>query len=686
MLKGYSVHLVNKISVLIIIVWSLMIIAVGLFQTYGNRNLAINSALIEAQILIEQEELNRFWIANNDGIYIHSSSTEGVKKNPKQGVYSDEQSADFTLISHIYMTRQMYEKLEDDFGFRARIVRPESMRPEGLPDPWEKNALRVLEQGRPTYHETVTVHGEDRLRFIHAMRVKQECLRCHKENYQVGDLLGGFSLSIPLSPYYSALGFYRYSVMLGYFLIWTIGVVLTRFAARLIASQLEKSYQQECQLQLAETNLHYLSFFDQKTNLPNRTTFDDRLRVALTHAVRLQHRVAIAVVNLEDFDKIKGAYNSETGDKLVKKVAEVITTQIRPDDTVARMGNEKLLLLLPGLVSRENVARIVNNINSVFDPVIDLEGTELFTKISFGVSVFPDDSTDPNLLVSYAEAAALRVTQNKVSNLQMYSEELNAAAQAHLQLETGLRQALSRNEFRVYFQPQIDAPSGRVIGAEALIRWQHPDLGLISPDSFIPLAENNGMIVSIGEWVLLETCRQVVQWKKRYQRPFCVGVNISSRQFQDIALVDVIDSILLETGMNPADLEIEVTEGTIMEDIDRAVETLVDLKVRGIDVSIDDFGTGYSSLSQLKMLPFDRLKIDRTFISDLDNNRDSQVIVEMIIELAAKLNMAIIAEGVETEDQKKFLISRGCYSMQGYLFGKPMTAYEFNRLLESSNL
>ena len=204
---------------------------------------------------------------------------------------------------------------------------------------------------------------------------------------------------------------------------------------------------------------------------------------------------------------------------------------------------------------------------------------------------------------------------------------------------------------------------------------------MIPPDQFIPLAENNGAIVPIGEWVLLDACKQAVQWRDIYNMPFRVGVNFSARQFQDAALVDVIDRIIAETGIEPETLEIEVTEGTIMEDVDKAIDTLVDLKVRGIKVAIDDFGIGYSSLSQLKKLPFDRLKVDRSFISDLENDRESQVIVEMIIDLAAKMNLEIIAEGVETEEQKKFLVSRGCYSMQGYYFGKPMPAEEFSKFL-----
>jgi diguanylate cyclase (GGDEF)-like protein len=679
MLNGNNIssQLVNKIALLIVVVWTLTIVCIGLLHAYGNKKLALNSALVEAQTLIKQEELNRLWIAENGGLYLSAKPTANLSVN-------NDQTSDFTLINHIYITRQMYQKLENDYGYRARIVRLDSTRPEGIPDSWERKALQILVAGDDSFHETISVQGNDHLRLIHAARVRQECLFCHEANYNVGDLLGGFSLSIPLESYYTALGTYSYTVLVGYLVIWSLGLLLTRFAAYLFTRQLTQSRAQQSQLQMVETNLHYISYFDPGTNLPNRATFDDRLKVAMAHAVRLEERVAVAVVNIENFSENRSVYGQGVENQLIKKVAENIAGQIRPDDTIARLGNDRLILLLPSLVSRENVARIINNINQAFEDSIDLNGTQIFVKISFGVAIFPDDAIDLDTVVSYAESAAFRVCQQKVSNLQMYSEELNAKAHAHLQLETELRQALNRNEFRVYYQPQIDAPSGRIIGAEALIRWNHPERGLIPPDQFIPLAENNGTIVAIGEWVLRDACEQVVRWKETFQIPFRLGVNISARQFQDVELVDLIDRIILETGIDPADLEVEITEGTIMEDVNRAVEILVDLKVRGVKIAIDDFGTGYSSLSQLKKLPFDRLKVDRSFIADLGEDRDSQVIVEMIIELAAKLNMEIIAEGIETQEQKKFLISRGCYPMQGYYFGKPMPADQFSKFLAES--
>ena len=684
---GVTSQLINKITLTLIVVWTVVIVVIALLHVYGNRKLVLNSALVEARTLVNQEELNRLWIADKGGLYVAQAGK--VKHSGQLPKTIDSQSGttvgnNFALVSHIEITRQMYLQLEEESGYRARMVRLDSVRSEGVPDEWERAALQTLTLENDSFYEITSSGDHDSLRLLQATHISEKCVACHPGVYQVGDLFGGFSLSIPLGPYFAVLGTYSYAVLVGYLVIWLTGIILTRFAARLFQRQLNLASEQESQLQLVETNLHYISYFDPGTNLPNRVTFDDRLRVAMAHATRLQERIAIAVVNIDNFTQIRDLFSQGVEDQLLQKVAEVIALKIRPDDTIARMGNDRLLLLLPGLVSRENVARIVNNINEAFETPVILDGAEILVRISFGVSVFPEDASESGLLVSYAETAASRVTQQKISNLQMYSQELNAAAHAHLLLETGLRQGLNRNEFCVYYQPQIDAPSGTIVGAEALIRWNHPSRGLIPPDQFIPMAENNGAIVPIGEWVLLDACKQAVHWRDTFNMPFRVGVNFSARQFQDIALVDVIDRALTETGIDPEDLEIEVTEGTIMEDVDKAIETLVDLKVRGIKVAIDDFGIGYSSLSQLKKLPFDRLKVDRSFISDLDNDRESQVIVEMIIDLAAKLNMEIIAEGVETEDQKKFLISRGCYPMQGYYFAKPMPAEDFTRFLGES--
>ena len=369
MLKDDSkvAQLIAKVPWLIVLLWSIVTIFIALLHAYGNRQLAQNSALVEARTLIKQEELSRYWITANGGLYA-ASSDKGLMSPPpssESGAKEPKNDKRFFPISHNDITAQMYRRLEDDYGYRARMISLDSIRAEGVPDPWERGAFKNLDKGEDIFYEVVLSHGHDSLRLIHATRFKEECVLCHTGEYQVGELLGAFSLTLPLDSYYTALGTYSYSVLIGYLLLWLFGLVLTCFAASLFRRLYLRSCEQGNQLQLAETNLHYLAYFDPGTNLPNRTTFDDRLRVAMAHAVRLNERVAIAVVNLENFTTIRGLYSQGVGEQLIKKVAEVIAGRIRPDDTIARMGNDRLLLLLPGLVSRENVARIVKDRKSV---------------------------------------------------------------------------------------------------------------------------------------------------------------------------------------------------------------------------------------------------------------------------------------------------------------------------------
>jgi diguanylate cyclase (GGDEF)-like protein len=466
-------------------------------------------------------------------------------------------------------------------------------------------------------------------------------------------------------------------------LLWFAGLVFIFFFARKLKTQFLQIRESERQRNIAESTLHYLAHFDKNTNLPNRARFDDRLAQSLVQARRTNRKVAVAVVRIDNFTKVCDTFKQPVEDLLIRKFAEVVGSSIRPDDTIARFGKDSLLLLLPGISAKENIARVVDKINSRLENQLGIAGQEIFINASFGVALCPDDAVDADTLVRYAETAADRACSLDRTNLQMYSAELNDMAHEHLFLETALRKAIQDDQFSIHYQPQIDAPSGKITGAEALIRWTHPEKGMITPDRFIPLAENNGMIFPIGEWVMRNACQQAVAWQKEYDTPFQIGVNVSAKQFADPFLIDMVDRVLAETGLPPESLEVEITEGMIMVDVDRAIETLIDLKVRGVKIAIDDFGTGYSSLSQLKKFPIDRLKIDRSFVSELDLDNDDKVIVEMIIELTGKLNISVIAEGVEKSEQKEFLVSRGCYQMQGFFFSRPVPPEDFSMTLEA---
>jgi|GEM_PF-5490848 len=691
-MKTGSDSFLRRVAIILVLACTSTIVIAATLHWRIQKRLATNTALTEARTLIELDVLNRYLTSRYGGFYVPTAAVPAVNAqiatdiNPEVAQNGTLQTTDgrhLNLISHVEMTRQVYKLLEEHFGYQGHLTRLDSERAEGAPDVWEAAALRQFATGEQEVSAVQRLGETDYLRFIHVVRIDQNCLSCHAPSrFKAGEVFGGFSLTIPLAPFLAAQWEYFKRILISYLLLWIVGLLLVWYAVSLFQRQFAAIRDTESRREMVENSLHYLSHFDPATNLPNRTSFDDRLAMALLHADRRGEKVAVALVQISNFNQICNTFDHQVGDHLLRLTAERISQTLWPDDTIARFGKESILLLLPGLRARENVARIVNKISNVLEAPIEIEAQEAFARVKFGVALFPEDSKDAHTLVNYAETAVSRlVDDHRSTSMQMYSSELNIAAHEQLALETGLRKALREEQMEVYFQPQVDAPSGRIIGAEALLRWHHPEQGIIPPDRFIPIAENNGMIHPIGEWVLQNACRQAAHWQRKFGFPLRMGVNVSGRQFQNDTLIDIINHALDESGLPAESLEVEVTEGVVMEEIEKAIASLVDLKVRGVKVAIDDFGTGYSSLSQLRKLPFDRLKVDRSFLIDVIVDRDKQAIVEMIIELAARMNLEIISEGVETSEQMKFLISHGCYQMQGYLFGRPMTAEAFEELL-----
>ena len=679
----------NRYILMFIAIWSVVFLVSVIFIASEIHVKAKNQAFIRAKSIAERDMLYRKWASSFEGLYV--KVTDQSQPNPLLGFMHNrdieaKSGETLTLMSPASMTRQVYDLSNENSDFINRITSLDLLNSDNAPDTWESAALKRLGQGDiDSYSSLVSRDGVKYARTLIPLKTDASCLGCHfDKGYKVGDIRGGISVLIPFAPFHESAWSDSVRVIAMAVMIWFVGLIVIFLFSKKLKQQFVRISESERQRNLAESTLHYLAHFDKKTNLPNRALFEDRLNQAIAYGGRLTNKVAIAVVRIDNFDQINDTSARPIEDVLIRSFAEIIGMSIRPDDTIARFGKNSLMLLLPGIVAQENIARIVDKINTHLESPVIVEEQEVFINSSFGVSFYPDDSSDPVSLIRFAETAAERACSLERTNLQMYSADLNEMAHEHLFLETGMRRALKEGQFAVHYQPQIDAPSGRIIGAEALIRWFHPDRGLISPDMFIPLAENNGMIFSIGEWVMRTACQQAVMWQRSHNRPFQIGVNVSAKQFQDPNLVDIIDSILAETGLAPENLEIEITEGVIMHNVERAIETLVDLKVRGIKIAIDDFGTGYSSLSHLKKFPIDRLKIDRSFVSDLAVNNDDQVIVEMIIELTGKLHHAVIAEGVESKAQQDFLISRGCYHMQGFLFGRPVSAEDFVKVLDVS--
>ncbi|MCA4962961.1 bifunctional diguanylate cyclase/phosphodiesterase [Pseudomonas sp. Y24-6] len=431
----------------------------------------------------------------------------------------------------------------------------------------------------------------------------------------------------------------------------------------------------------SEQRIHRLAYYDALTHLPNRTLFQDRLHTALQSAERQKGWVVLMFLDLDRFKPINDSLGHAAGDRMLKEMATRLLGCVDDDDTVARMGGDEFTLLLQPRANREmalnraiHVAEQI--LGSLVKPFV-LEGREFFVTASIGIALSPQDGNELSQLMKNADTAMYHAKERGKNNFQFYQADMNASALERLELESDLRHALEQDEFVLYYQPQFSGDGKRLTGAEALLRWRHPRRGLVPPGDFIPVLEELGLVVDVGDWVISEACRQLKSWHLAKVRVPKVSVNISARQFSDGQLGTRIANILKEIGLPPACLELELTESILMREVSEAMQILDGLKNLGLSIAVDDFGTGYSSLNYLKQFPIDVLKIDRTFVDGLPSGEQDAQIARAIIAMAHSLNLAVIAEGVETQEQLDFLREHGCDEVQGYLFGRPMPASGF---------
>jgi diguanylate cyclase (GGDEF)-like protein/PAS domain S-box-containing protein len=434
----------------------------------------------------------------------------------------------------------------------------------------------------------------------------------------------------------------------------------------------------------AEEQVKHLAFHDPLTNLANRLLFNDRLTLAVAQAHRHNQKLAVLFLDLDRFQVINDSLGHTVGDELLRRVAERIHGLVREGDTVARLGGDEFSLLVPGITSEEDAAKIAHKICSAIRTPFSIDGRELFVTTSLGVSVYPADGHDAETLVRNADSAMYRAKEQGGDTCQLYTPAMNARAVERLALESRLRQALANNELELHFQPFIDLRTAELVGAEALLRWRHPDLGLVSPREFIPLAELSGLIVPIGEWVLRKACEEARKWHENGFGDMTVSVNLSSRQFQQADLMRQVRTALEESGLDPGSLDLEITESNAMQNAEHSIHTLWGLKKHGVRISMDDFGTGYSSLNYLKRFPIDRIKLDQSFVRDLPVDKDDAAIAMAVIAMGRSLELTVIAEGVETEEQLEFLRTHQCDQLQGFLLSTPLPAEAFQEFLARS--
>ena len=431
-----------------------------------------------------------------------------------------------------------------------------------------------------------------------------------------------------------------------------------------------------------EERIKYQAYHDALTGLPNRSLLHDRLSMALTHAHRSGKMIAIMMLDLDRFKRINDTLGHPVGDILLQVVAKRLANTIRSGDTVSRLGGDEFAIILENIGSVENVIKVAQKILRRMEAPVQIKAHDLYISTSIGISLYPTDGQDADSLLKFADTAMYQAKQEGRNQYRLYTPKMNDKALQRLAMENELRKALDREEFLVYYQPKLDLSSGKVIGAEALVRWKHPQLGFLSPSEFIPLAEETGLIKPVGDFVLRAACKQNKYWQDKGLNEICISVNLSAVQFQQKNLLHKVTHCLTEVGLNPAYLELEITESSAIQNPQMTVKTLKEFKKLGIQLSIDDFGTGYSSLGLLNQLPLDTLKIDKSFIRDITSDKDNQAIVSAIIAMSHNLGIKLVAEGVETKEQMAYLKEHQCDQIQGYLISPPIAAEQFEKFLQ----
>ena len=466
---------------------------------------------------------------------------------------------------------------------------------------------------------------------------------------------------------------------LGSVLVVLLTGLLGRMSWQLVRGRLRES---ETKLEHAE-RVEYLAYHDGLTGLPNRSMFSKLLGHSISEAQRYERRLAVAFLDLDRFKQINDTLGHEAGDQLLKEVATRLKGCVRDSDTVARLGGDEFVVLLPELADEKYAAIVAQKILAAVARPFTLMGQEFRVTASIGISTYPQDGVDEQTLTKNADIAMYQAKAEGKNNFQFYSEKLNANSLERLSLESSLRHALERNEFRLHYQAKRDIASGKITGMEALLRWEHPDLGTIAPMQFIPVAEETGLIIPIGKWVLKTVCLQSVEWCKEGLPPLSIAVNLTARQFRDEHLFSDVTSILTETGMDPRLLEIELTESLLIHNVEDTLRILTRLKAMGIRIAVDDFGSGYSSLALLQRFPLDTIKIDRSFVRDIVRTAEDTGLADAIIAMGKSLSLTVVAQGVETKEQAEHLRLHACDELQGFYFNRPLPVDEFTQLLRA---
>jgi diguanylate cyclase (GGDEF)-like protein len=430
---------------------------------------------------------------------------------------------------------------------------------------------------------------------------------------------------------------------------------------------------------IAERKVQLLAYRDTLTDLPNRLLFADRLEQAVIRSKRSQTSMALMLVDIDDFKLVNDSFGHEAGDKLIKAVGTLISRSLRRADTIARLGGDEFAVIIEGIDSPEDAISIADNLTTILEHNVRLDDQETYTSASIGIAVYPDDGKDARTLLKNADTAMFRAKENGRHCFQFYKPEMSVSAMERLELENSLKSAFERDEFRIHYQPVIDINKNEIISTEALLRWQHPEKGMIHPSDFVSAVEDSGLIIALGEWVIFSACKQIRVWQDAGLEGQNVSINLAPRQFKEQDIVALFTQAIAENNIEGSSLSVEITERTLIDNIGEVEHTLKKLRGMGLKILLDDFGTGYASLAYLKEFPVDIVKIDRTFVEGIPDNHEDSAIVEAIAGLTRGLKLELLAEGVENERQLDFLKGIGCQYAQGYYWSKALPGDEFEQ-------
>jgi len=657
------------LAILVSLVWNLFLIHKDInTQAYN-----------QATASIEKDLAYRHLVSGVGGFYVPLN--KGIPPNPylshldRRDITTID-GVTLTLVNSSYFVRLVHdqEAIDNRNGLKGHVTSDHPLRAANKPDAFEQEALAAFRHGAKEFSREVTVNDTRYYRLMRPRYAKQSCLGCHTDgHYKVGDVLGGLSVSVPLARMDAEATHHSWILGSGHALMWLFGVAVLIYGSRRLSQQ--------------ENRLRHNAYHDMLTGLPNRTYLLESLQLSMDEAMEQGHHGAIMLFDLDRFKNINDSLGHPVGDALLRETARRLQDEIAPEAMASRLGGDEFVIMMPRLGIDPEIAlvrsrAIARRIQAALTRLYNVMGYELHMTPSIGIAIFPEQGETTEELLRHVDSAMYLAKSSGRNGVSFYQPSLQMLADNRLELEKALRNAIAFNQLELHYQPQIDQ-NRQITGLEALVRWPHPRRGMISPDEFVPIAEESGLILALGEWVLQCATKQTREWLDSglIEEAFTVSVNVSAHQFHRHEFVDMITRVLEDAGLPPSYLKLEITESVVIDDISGTIDKMTALQRLGIRFSLDDFGTGYSSLSYLKQLPLDQLKIDRSFVGDIEENSSDATIVETIIGMAHSLGLSIIAEGVETKAQRDFLESHGCLEYQGYLYYSALPSHAVEKLL-----